>query len=530
MKRIIHILAKLPVIGKVFARFESAWQGWGERSWIQQSLQDARFDIDAATRQELQRRHRYWVSNSQIVQKIRSLFKQFTVGPCGLHVIPNSTDEDWNTTRHNSFDIWSKIPDLSSTQTLSQCTDTWAGQLFDDGEFFILKTKDAKGRPAIQTIEAHRILTPSKQNTYNGMPVYDGVAVDTNGRPAFYAVRAGNQLPIGGYDPSAAQWLNGGADVFTWVKASDMIHKFKLRRPGQLRGIPEGFSCMNTLHDLDDLQKMEMQCNKLATEIGLVETNPTGELDTQNNRRNKIMVQTVNGANQPVTKNTWADYNVSYGGKKYGLKSGDKLENFMVKRPTLSQQEYWDFLISQICIGYNTPKLLVLPYSLQGTVTRADLDVCANAYRVNFELVADALREIYQWQGVWANGFDLSQDGETPDDHAEAVIRPPRSPNVDIGYTAKALEIELRLGVKTFQDVYAEKQQNWRVQVTQIAEAIVFMNDLCDLPQFKGKVTPGQISSLAVEQAIQDPTSKPDAPEGGTSESSPENRGHQVYA
>ena len=530
MKKIFQFLAKLPLIGRVFARYEGAWQGWGERSWLQQSLQDARFDIDAATRQELQRRHRYWVSNSAIVQKIRSLFKQFTVGPCGLAVTPNSADEEWNTTRHNAFSAWAKMPDLASTQTLAQCSDTWAGQLFDDGEFFILKTKDAKGRPAIQTIEAHRIKTPPKSTTYQGMPVYDGVAVDANGRPAWFAVQTGDQFPQTGYDPSAAQWLNGSGQTFVWVKASDMIHKFKLRRPGQLRGIPEGFSAMNTLHDLDDLQKLEMQCNKLATEIGLVTTNPAGELDTQNNRRNKITIQTVNGAGQAVNKPTWVDYNVSYGGKNYALKSGDKLENFMVQRPTLSQQNYWDFLISQVCISYNTPKLLVLPYSLQGTVTRADLDVCANAYRVNFELVAAALQEIYQWQGVWANDFDLSQDGATPDDHMEVVIRPPRSPNVDIGYTAKALEIELRLGVKTIQDVYAEKQQNWRVQVTQIAEAIVFMKDLCDLPQFKGKVTPGQISSLAVEQAIQDPTSRPDNPEGDNKEGSPENRSQSVYA
>jgi hypothetical protein len=499
-KRIFQLLAKLPFIGGVFARYEAAFSNWGERSWIQQSLQDARFDIDASTRQELQRRHRYWVSNSALVQKIRSLFIQFTVGPSGLSCVPNSRDEVWNETRHESFEAWSNRPEVSSLATLRQCSIQWAGQLFDDGEFFILKTKDAKGRPAIQTIESHRVSTPAKTNVYQGMPVYDGIAVDANGRPAFYAVRSGNQLPVGGYDPSAAQWLNGSADEFTWVKASDMIHKFRHRRPGQLRGIPEGFSCMNTLHDLDDLKRMEMQCNKLATEIGLVETNPAGELDATMNRRNRLSIQTTNAAGTPVTKNTWADYNVSFGGKKYALKSGDKLENFMVNRPTLSQQNYWDTLMTDICCGYETPKLLAMPYSLQGTVTRADLDVCANAYRAKFEIIADALREIYQWQGVWANDFDMSQDGTAPDDHHEVVIRPPRAPNVDIGYTAKALQIELELGVKTIQDVYAEKQQNWRVQLRQIAEAQAFVKELAT----EFGIDAGQITKLAVEQPTQD--------------------------
>ena len=520
MKKLFSILARLPLVGRIFARYESAWQGWGERSWLQQSLQDARFDIDAATRQELQRRHRYWVSNSQIVIKIRSLFIQFAVGPCGLTCIPNSADEVWNDTRHHAFESWGRSPELSSRLSLPAATVQWAGQLFDDGEFFIHKTRDAQGRPALQTIEAHRILTPPQENVYRGLQVVDGVALDANGRPAWYAVKVGPPVPPAGFDPSAKPFLRDEGS-FIWVKASDMIHKFKLRRPGQVRGIPEGFSCMNVLHDLEDLQKMEMQCNKLATEIGLVETNPTGELGTEFNRRSRLAISTAKTDGSPTTKNTWVDYNVSFGGKKYGLKSGDKLENFMVSRPTLSQQEYWDFLITLICCGYNTPKLLVMPYSLQGTVTRADLDICANAFRVNFELVSEALREIYQWQGVWANDFDLAQDGAAPDDHSEVVIRPPRPPNVDIGYTAKALEIELALGVKTIQDVYAEKQQNWRVQLRQIAETQKHIKDLA--AEFG--IDPSQISSLAVKEiAAPSKVAKTDKPEGDAEESSPEDK------
>lgn len=34
-----------------------------------------------------------------------------------------------------------------------------------------------------------------------------------------------------------------------------------------------------------------------------------------------------------------------------------------------------------------------------------------------------------------------------------------------------SLQTELQIGVKTIQDVYAEKQQDWRVQLRQIAES-----------------------------------------------------------
>lgn len=474
-------------IRRVFARYESAWQGWGERSWLQQSLQDARFDIDAATRQELQRRHRYWVSNSQLVQKIRSLFIQFAVGPSGLQCVPNSSDETWNECRATSFEAWSHRPDVSSLSNLRQLTVTWAGQLFDDGEFFILKTRDKKGRPAIQTIEAHRVCTPSgKLKEYKGRPVVDGIVCDDNGRPTHYAVRV---------SPVQKSYQTPQDDDFTFVEASNVIHKFKVHRPGQLRGLPEGFSCMNVLHDFDDLQKLEMQCAKLAAEIATVETNPSGELDTYANRKARMRIMTQDGSGNAATKTVYSDYNVTLAGKRYALRSGDKLENFMVNRPTVVQQQYWDLLITQICCGYKTPKLLVMPYSLQGTVTRADLDVCANQFRVNFELVAEALREIYEWQGVWANDFDMTQDGEAPDDHHCVVIRPPRAPNVDIGYTAKNLETELTLGVKTMQDVFAERQQNWREQTKQIAEYLAFVKRTA--AEFG--VDPGQITKLAVE-------------------------------
>ena len=494
---------------RIFNRYEAAWSGWGERSWVQQSLQDARFDIDAATRQELQRRHRYWVSNSQLVQKIRNLFVQFTVGPSGLKCTPNSGDEAWNLTRHHSFEAWGRQPEISSLNTLSQCTMVWAGQLFDDGEFFVLKTRDAKGRPAIQTIEAHRICSPTKAREYKGMPIVDGVVLDKAGKPAYYCVKTSQASSFSGLLDSterrAATWQE---DEYEFVPQESMIHKFKSRRPGQIRGIPEGFSCMNILHDFDDLQKLEMQCAKIAAEIATVETNPAGELDTLQTRRNRVGIQTVDGSGNATTKTSYADYQVSFGGKRYALKTGDKLENFMVNRPTVVQQAYWDLLITQICCGYNTPKLLVMPYSLQGTVTRADLDICANAFRSSFEPIKQALRDVYEWQGEWANDFDMSQDGECPEDYCEVVIRPPRAPNVDIGYTARALEIELSLGVKTVQDVYAQNQQDWRAQTRQIAEYLAEVKKLAT----EFGVEASQITKLATEAPIQPDSNDGNAP------------------
>ena len=172
------------------------------------------------------------------------------------------------------------------------------------------------------------------------------------------------------------------------------------------------------------------------------------------------------------------------------------------------------------------PKLLVFPFSLQGTVTRADLDVCANAFRADFEIIASIVREIYEWQSQWAIRFDRSLDGKTPANPLQCVIRPPRAPNVDIGYTAKALEIEMRLGIKTIQDVCADKNEDWHVVLRQVAESMAYIKRL----ETEFGLQPGQISSLEVPEPINDSTNRPDKPEMGEgNETSPEASRKGIY-
>jgi hypothetical protein len=223
---------------------------------------------------------------------------------------------------------------------------------------------------------------------------------------------------------------------------------------------------------------LEMQAAKLAASIGNVEINPTGELDVSALRRSKLKIATTGPTGNAITKDGDQFYKVTMGTNNIALKVGDSLQQFMINRPTVATQGYWDLLISQVCCAYNVPKLLVVPYSLQGTVTRADLDVCANAFRTNFEIVRCVVEEVYEWHTEWAVKFDRGMDGKKPADYLACIIRPPRAPNVDIGYTAQALALELEVGTKTIQDVYAERQQDWREQLRQIAETEGFINDL----------------------------------------------------
>lgn len=563
--------AMLPLVGgavirgldrarQVMARFDSAYQGWGERSWLFQTLQDAWLEIDAMTRMELQRIHESLIENSPIVQKIRNLKIQFSVGPGGLKIIPESSDEGYNDARSTSWEKWWSNPDVGMGISGAQLTRVWAGVLFDKGEIFVNLTsgdsvqglKSARV-PKLQTIDAHRVKTPGgmAKDRETGFPVIDGKVINpATGRcMAFFVRKCDYNGVIFGSTSTSEEFDRVASFDPAKPDSGGIIHKFKIRRPGQLRGIPDGSCVFNMVRDNMDLHKLEMQSAKLCSSIGPVETNPTGELDVLQNRKNKILRQTQNAAGQAISVPSWADYNISLGSTKLALKVGSKLEDFMIRRPTPATQDYWDLHITFICIGYNTPKMLVMPYSLQGTVTRADLDICSAAFREDFEIIRELCETIYAWQGSWENRFNTNftgakykasiqysnscinrerlaradqsrwvLDAKLPEDTQTCLIRPPRAPNVDIGYTAKALEIEMRLGVKNPQEFFADRGQDWRTQTRQMAEYIQYVQAL----EKEFNLQPGQITSLTTPQQIQDPTSRPDPPEGDTKETSPE--------
>lgn len=447
----------------IFARYEAAIRTI-DRSWPWSTYQDARFDVDKATRETIQSRHRELICNNGICLRIRSLFLQFSVGVCGLNCIPNSKDEDWNVSRKTSFDLWSEAPFIDSELSLGQGTMQWAGALFDDGEPFIHLTSDRVGGrvvPRLATYEAHRCFTPPDKTKEEGKTICDGVRVNEFGKPIGYYIQDGPDktqlklIPI--FDPLFPE--RGG-----------MIHIYKARRPGMLRGLPEGYAVMNILQDLAELQKLQMDKAKSQAVVTHIIHNASGEADASQFRRSRMQLDSTNATGASVTKDASAFYDDQIKAYRLHLKTGEEAKRFPQDDPSVVVQQYWEFLISLICVGYNTPKLLVFPYSMQGTVVRFDVDICSTSFRANFELIAQALRWIYRWQTAWALKMDRSMDSEEPEDALSVVIEPPRPPNADLGYNAQALETELRLGTRTYQDVYAERQQDWRHQIRQIAE------------------------------------------------------------
>jgi hypothetical protein len=522
-----HVVRATPIIGKVFARFEAAYTNWGARRWLWTAYQDARFEVDWSSTMEICRKFIYFCENNPVVRRIEWLRVQYATGVDGLQVVPAASDpgidgdviEKWNTARLDRWRQWCKSPDISNNLSMGVLTMLWEKQLFRVGNIIVIKTQDEKGNLAIQTVDRLRLQTPTQFAGEEGKTVCQGIRLKViqtkvteiddsgkrvtkmkkvvTGRPDVYYIRDEFEM-----------------DRFAEVPAENVIHKFDVLMPGQMVGLPDGHAVINLLHDFEDLQILEMGAAKLAGKIATVENNRTGEKQAQTARTSSLNISGVNNAGAVTSKNVLYDYNVTVGAQEIALMAGDKLQNFMIERPTVAQQDYWDFLLNQICMGFNVPRLLVAPYSLQGTVTRADLAVARDAFRRDFELVADVLRNIYEWwseRDVKHNSANYGM--KIPADHAACEIHPPDSPDVDLGYSASVLSTEMELGVTNLAQICGRRKLNWRTVIKQTAQ----IEQAIDAAAKLAGIDPARISSklfktgrsIAMEEVAGDPNADP---------------------
>lgn len=507
-----------------FARYEAAYQLWGDRSWLPAAVQDSRFDFNSSVRLELIRRARYWEQNNGLAWKLGLLFAQFSVGPNGLRLIPNAGgDEDEAVPENDSADVWNKAasrwwtdwsqtPDLCSLRTLGELQHTLAIRWFFDGEIFIHKTFSTKlvnGRlakvPRVELIESHRIGTPSSLSNEEGKTIFDGVQVDGNGTPIAYWVRKKDTGVFYGVNPAGSLppfKSTGSIEQYDPIPAEEMIHVYEPSRPGMYRAPSFLFAVMNDLHDLDDLQFSEMKAAKAAADLAVIYITKSGEVkNAQSLRQQKMNIQTQDANGNAITQTNRVWYDVTQTGRDRYLKPGEDAKMFESNRPTVTSQSYWDYLTSKVCAGVGISKLLVLPYSNQGTVVRSDLDTNSVFFRSRSAVLARAIKDVYQWSLGWAKDFDRSMDGTAPDDWNRVIVRPPRSINVDVGRNSTAMLAELDAGTRNYSEIFAESGEDWKEQLEQKAKEAAFINELST----KYNVPREQIAAMA-KAAVTSPT------------------------
>lgn len=472
------------------ARYEAVF-GSPNRSTVPGLVQDAKFDVSAATREELVRKARYYEKNNGLVNRLADLFEQYVVGP-GILFIPASSSIAWNESAAAYWRDWQRFADLTSRASFGTLQGLLARSWFIDGEVFILKSQGASGRPRVQVIEAHRIKTPkfSVDGIQTAMPamgqptIIDGVEIDANGRPIAYWVETVD---------------TARKSTFQRVAAEFMIHVFEPGRAGQYRGIPFITSVLNDIIDLDDLQVFEMQAAKEAASVTNVIKTKAGEIDDEDLQKG-LTTSTV------TTEQKLAYYKERMRSEAVVLQHDDEFNQFRSDRPSVATSGYWDYLTAKICAGVGIPKEIVIPSSMQGTSMRSVLEIAAAFFRQRSSALQDSLGQVYEW--VIESGLTLNDPllitGKPANWYAWKA-RSPRSVSVDIGYSSSARVNEYRIGMTTLEDVYGELGQDWRERLRQKADEIAYADELARKRRIDRAevltLDPNELSSMAAAGA-----------------------------
>lgn len=472
----------VPVLG----RYEGAAHSI-DRSWIPAYVQGARQDLCAAERIELVRKARYFEKNNAVVQKILDLVETNVVGT-GVPPTPCSSDPDWNRKALAWWQRWATEADLCSRQHLSALQALIVRAQAVDGEVFVQIAKGPAGRPRLQVLETHRVVSsPPHRFIAEGFIEADGVLFDGNWRPCFYVVSDDAE----GEKPTAV----------AVIPVERMVHVYEPSRAGQIRGVTLFHAVLHTLHDLDDLQRYEMLAAKDASSRANVVKTETGEIT-----RDQLGGPSAAAAESvEVTEGRRRYYEQAFGGKTVVLRPGEEWDQSESQRPSAAMREFWEYLVQLVCQGVGISFAAVQDYrgNWGGAALRGAVAADNRFYEVRTRALAQAMDQI--WQAVIGWAIANGELPSAPADWWNVTWQPPRRSTVDVGRESKSIREDLAAGLATYRDALGELGLDWQAVLRQRAIEEAFLKTLAA----EYKVDAERIAALGVRHTV---VREPEAP------------------
>lgn len=198
----------------------------------------------------LRRRGRELVNNHDYARKFRGMVCDNIVGPDGFMLQlrvqdrPGQPDDLANAAIEAGFKDWARACDITGQQSFRDLCETIIGAMPSDGEFLVRFVRGADARNkynfALQVIDVDRIDTGYNVAAVSGRnAVIMGVEVDAYRRPV--ALHLFTAHPNDGVH---------GNRTRVRVSTDEVLHRFKVDRAEQLRGIPWMAPGMLSLHHL----------------------------------------------------------------------------------------------------------------------------------------------------------------------------------------------------------------------------------------------------------------------------------------
>ena len=496
----------------------------GDQSWLNQVVQDARFDQNFVTRRELMRRMRNHAQDVPIHKRGLDISRQYVIGSHMPIVtcLANSEDpdENGNTWCARAEAVWHEetqnigLNGESLFQMMSVAHDCKK----NDGDVLFVKVfkkipmprRAANSTqeifaPALQMIEAHRIETPFNKWEREGVDIIDGVQF--------------KNIQITGPDGSTrtvqqkvGYWVKDTINSlaftqnYTLIPADQCCFIFSPSRINQIRGISDYYAAKTSIHLLRDLLKLEMRAQERQSDYTYFITNSSGQaFDPEEMRRNGSPGVSVNadGTVNLEREKVARMYERMYGGKVVAGRNGDTVQALAPNRPSEATQALWEFLINSYCAAARVPRVLIFPQLMkgQGTQVRAELDAANSSFVSEFNLCwKPFIHWVYENFMQWRINND-PRVADAPADWKHIEVSHARSVLVDAGYDSAATIAEMQAGITNLhhiaQDMGTTRQRLIDHSVTDVGMLKVACEKI-------GKKFGVEVSASEVRQSLSD--------------------------
>ena len=174
---------------------------------------------------------------------------------------------------HAEFKRWIAHADAAGTNNFYGLQEVIAGAIFDAGEIFV-RLRDRRPTAGItvplqlQMIEAEQLDPTFNVRLANGNTVRCGIEFNRSGqRVAYHFFRK---------HPGDTTFVSSSTDRVR-VSASNVLHIYRVERPGQIRGIPRTLRALTDLFHLDMYDEAELDRKKVAALFAGFITRPDNE-------------------------------------------------------------------------------------------------------------------------------------------------------------------------------------------------------------------------------------------------------------
>jgi capsid protein len=400
---------------------------------------DFKLEMNESTRLELVRLSRWLEKNNGFYKQIIRDGAIYSVGD-GITLQCLGGDGEWQALVETEWQQESISPEVTGRFSLLESVIIICETLDRDGEIFAIKTIE-DGQPKFQIVETHRVSTPTK--LLGRKDVIDGIQYNKVGRPVYYFVEQSN-----GHER---------------IPAASMMHIYDPEHASAGRAYPPHQHAINNLRDEMDLlsfEKLAAKDNSRVSRI-LQTADPTPDIGD---------VGLGTPTTGPMQQTQPEVLSRSLGGVTAVLAPNEKLVEHTPARPTAAFNGFIEHLRRDSIMGGMPYEFVADPNKLGGSSARLVIAKAGRyvSRRQNVIITRFLAPYFVYWCGTKiANGTLPSAKNWWRTDW-----QPPKPVTVDNGRDSAQAREDIKMGLRTPQDVFGEQGVNFERAMIQKAQAL----------------------------------------------------------